>query len=665
MIIMFEWDLKKKVIAGALAFGVISAGVCISAIYQPPAKTDKIYASALADFEKGDYQNAYYLFSKISVFSNLKPIAIYHRAECAKMLDDDKSEIKQYQILFNNYPKHKLSVRSRYLAGQKLVKNRPQLAKKYFEHIIHNAPDTDYAIASEYYLGVILKNKYENAKIIPKSVKDDIQNCFRHYIEKAPAGKLALNAVYEWLAFCDDISKDDYLLMAKTCYLFGEYEKARELIHKTDINEAWALDVKNSYAMKNYSRAKFLTENGLQKHAQYVSEDEIIDAVDIYTGLSASKPQAVDRLLGLAQGKGRDYLLSLKCQNVSQSDKTTCYSHLYLKYPDGRFSADALANIFFAKIKARDYENAKKIGRDHLKKFPNSNSSPMVMFWLGKLAEKTNSYEEFSNYYKGVIERFPDSYYAYRAYLKLSGFRGPLITSYINPHPVVYPYKYTRNNIIVKLVELKDYDIVSELGGDDEFIKSWVLYKKGDYSHSMLVARDAMEKIQSKPDKYDLRWRLVYPVIYYDDIKEYAEETGNNPPLMLALTREESYFDPLAQSVVGASGLMQLMPSTASEINSKYKLGMEISDGLFNPYSNIKLGNYYYQFLRRNLEGYDISSVAAYNGGIGSIQRWKTTLHYNDTDEFVEQIPYPETQNYVKKVFRSYWNYIRIYNGNN
>lgn len=99
------------------------------------------------------------------------------------------------------------------------------------------------------------------------------------------------------------------------------------------------------------------------------------------------------------------------------------------------------------------------------------------MAW--KTCGKTNSYEEFSNYYKGVIERFPDSYYAYRAYLKLSGFRGPLITSYINPHPVVYPYKYTRNNIIVKLVELKDYDIVSELGGDDEFIKSWVLYKKG------------------------------------------------------------------------------------------------------------------------------------------------------------------------------------------
>lgn len=661
---MFEWDLKKRVIAGILICGIVSGGIYFTKIYQPSSKTDEIYTSALADFEKGDYQNAYYLFSKVSLFSNLKPVAIYHRAECARMLGDDKSEIKQYQLLFNNYPEHKLSIRARYLAGQKLLKDRPELAKKYFEKIIHNAPDTDYAIAADYYLGVILKNKYKDAKIIPQSVKDDVQNHFRHYLEKAPSGKLALNAVDDWAELSDEISKDDYLLMARSCYLFGEYEKAKKLLNKTDINESWAVDVKNSFALKNYHRAKFLTENGLQKMAAYVPEDEILDAIDIYTTLAASKNQAVDRLLQLAQGKGRDYLLNLKCQSVSQSDKTACYSYLYLQYPNGRFSADALSNIFFAKIKAGDLENAVKIGRDHLNKFPDTNSAPMVMFWLGKIAEKNNNFAEYTNFYKNVIDIFPDSYYAYRAYLRLVHLKSPLITGYIEPQPVVYPYSYKKNNIIVKLVELKDYDIISELAGDDEFIKSWVLYKKGDYSHSMLVARDAMEKIKDKPDKYDLRWRLVYPVIYYDDIKHFAEETGNNSPLMLALAREESYFDPLAQSIVGASGLMQLMPATANEINTKFKLGMNISNALFNPHDNIKLGNYYYEFLRQNLEGYDVSSVAAYNGGIGSIQRWKTSLHYNDTDEFVEQIPYPETKNYVKKVFASYWNYIRIYNGN-
>ena len=661
---MFEWDLKKRVIAGILICGIVSGGIYFTKIYQPSSKTDEIYTSALADFEKGDYQNAYYLFSKVSLFSNLKPVAIYHRAECARMLGDDKSEIKQYQLLFNNYPEHKLSIRARYLAGQKLLKDRPELAKKYFEKIIHNAPDSDYAIAADYYLGVILKNKYKDAKIIPQSVKDDVQNHFRHYLEKAPSGKLALNAVDDWAELSDEISKDDYLLMARSCYLFGEYEKAKKLLNKTDINESWAVDVKNSFALKNYQRAKFLTENGLQKMAAYVPEDEILDTIDIYTTLAASKNQAVDRLLQLAQGKGRDYLLNLKCQSVSQSDKTACYSYLYLQYPNGRFSADALSNIFFAKIKAGDLENAAKIGRDHLNKFPDTNSAPMVMFWLGKIAEKNNNFAEYTNFYKNVIDIFPDSYYAYRAYLRLMHLKSPLITGYIEPQPVVYPYSYKKNNIIVKLVELKDYDIISELAGDDEFIKSWVLYKKGDYSHSMLVARDAMEKIKDKPDKYDLRWRLVYPVIYYDDIKHFAEETGNNSPLMLALAREESYFDPLAQSIVGASGLMQLMPATANEINTKFKLGMNISNALFNPHDNIKLGNYYYEFLRQNLEGYDVSSVAAYNGGIGSIQRWKTSLHYNDTDEFVEQIPYPETKNYVKKVFASYWNYIRIYNGN-
>ena len=183
---MFDWDKKKRVVAGSIAVSVIVLGSILGAVYQPQSKTDEIYSAALEDFSKGNYQNAYYLFSKVTLFSNLKPVAIYHRAECARMLGDDKSEIKQYQLLFNNYPKHKLSIRSRYLAGQKIIETKPKQAKKYFEYVIHNAPDTDYAIAAEYYLGVILENKYKDTKIIPTSVKDDVQNYFRHYLSKAP-----------------------------------------------------------------------------------------------------------------------------------------------------------------------------------------------------------------------------------------------------------------------------------------------------------------------------------------------------------------------------------------------------------------------------------------------------------------------------------------------
>ena len=88
---MFDWDNKKRVIAGISLAVVLAFGLGVAVLYQPQSKTDAIYSSALEDFSKGDYQNAYYLFSKVSLFSSLKPIAIYHRAECAKMLGDDKS----------------------------------------------------------------------------------------------------------------------------------------------------------------------------------------------------------------------------------------------------------------------------------------------------------------------------------------------------------------------------------------------------------------------------------------------------------------------------------------------------------------------------------------------------------------------------------------------
>jgi soluble lytic murein transglycosylase len=105
---------------------------------------------------------------------------------------------------------------------------------------------------------------------------------------------------------------------------------------------------------------------------------------------------------------------------------------------------------------------------------------------------------------------------------------------------------------------------------------------------------------------------------------------------------------------------MQLMPETAHEVGERSGYQFNTTD-LFNPEFNVKLGNIYYSQLRNALDNKDISAVASYNGGIGSVQRWKENLEYTDTDEFVEQIPYDETKNYVYKVMKSYWNYTRVY----
>ena len=656
--------LDKKTIAVISVVVVLAVGVFTgSVLHQTPAKSKQIYTDALSDMQKDDFSNAYYLFSRISFLSNLKPVALYHQGECADKLEDYNTAVKKYKMLFTIYPTNKLSLKAKYLAAQNLIKTNPNLAEKYFKEIIESAPRSDYAIASEYYAGLIIMKSYTEGenKIFPRSVKDDVENHFRHYLKNAPSGRLALNVIDNWLKLDKTISSDDYLMMAKSCYLLGEYKKAQELLNKVNIKESWALDVQNSYALNNLPRAKYLTEWGLMHHAQYIDIEEIENAVDTYLKFSPTKYQGATRLFYLSNSKGKDYIWDIKCSYSDTKDKSQCFKDLYLNYPESKYVDDALSQIFLETIRRNDFVNAKKIGRDFLNKFKNSEYTPLVMYWMGRLAEKTHDYSEYMSNYKSVIARYPDNYYAYRAYLHMNHAHGPIITSHLNEQDVVYPYK-SKPAIIKDLVNLKDYEVLEEFARDDEFLKSWIYYQKGDYTKSVVVARNAMDKLTSKPDKYDVRWRLVYPLHYYKDIKKYADISGNNPPIILSIVREESHFNPSAKSSVGALGLMQLMPQTASEIAVKH--GVKIFT-LYNPQQNIMLGNYYYSFLKTHLSGMDVSSIAAYNGGIGSVNNWKKSIYYNDTDEFVEQIPFPETKTYVKKVFRSYWNYIRIYSGNN
>ena len=164
-----------------------------------------------------------------------------------------------------------------------------------------------------------------------------------------------------------------------------------------------------------------------------------------------------------------------------------------------------------------------------------------------------------------------------------------------------------------------------------------------------------MEELEIKPSFEDLRWRLVYPMHYYDIVNKVK---GNNNPIILeAIIKEESHFNPSAKSAVGALGLMQLMPATYNEVVKKHNLPSNLNVET----TNITAGSLYYEGLKKVLGNKDLYAITAYNGGIGSVTNWFSKLVYSDTDEFVEQIPYPETKNYVKKVLRTYWVYGNVY----
>ena len=660
---MVSWKNFKKnicILSGvAIVLGV--AGWLSLNIYQPSEKTDRIYSDALKSYNNKDYSNSYYQFSKVVFTSNLKPLAIYRQALAAEKLDDTKSAIKQYKFFSLLYPKHVLSIKVKYNLAQNLIKTDSDSAKKYFEEIIIKYPHSDYAIASEYYSGLLDLKKYENEKIFPLSVKNDIQSHFRHYLKKAPSGRLAMQVISDWEKMDVTISKDDYLLMAKSSYLHQDYAKAADYAKKADYKNSWAIDAKTAAATGNNSRVQFLVEWGLNGKADYIEDDDIYSAIDNYMNTVPSKYSAAVKLLGVSKSKGKDYLTSIKCKYSPNSTKFDCYKNMYIWYPASSFLDEAQAYMFLSMVNSNNIQDAQRIGIDFLNKYKDKSPyAPMVMYYMGRVSENARAYRDYISYYRGVISKYPDSYYAYRSYLRLNHNNTAIIGRSIKERDIEFPYQRP-HAFLDKLVELKDYDMLDEYTGYDDFVKSWAMYKKGSKSQAMVTARDAMDKLKDKPERDDLRWRLVYPVFYYDEIQDASDKAGTIAPLMLALTREESYFNPSAKSSVGATGLMQLMPATAKDIASRRGVS---SYSLLIPSQNVLLGNYYYAFIRGQLNGQDISAIAAYNGGVGAVNQWKSNLNYHDTDSFVEQIPYPETQNYVKKVLRSYWNYIRLYGEN-
>ena len=616
------------------------------------------YQQALQSYKDADFETAYQEFGKVPSGSSLKESALFRQARCATNLGRKELAVKKYNRIIHSGSKSSIVPISEYNMANLLLDLKDKKAKKHFKNIIKKHPTSDYAIASEYYLGLIETDNFPTDEKNLAKAKDRALINFKTYVQKAPDGRFAIKSVEEIIKLNLPLKNYDNLLIAKAYYASGDYEKAKEYLNKTTLAESWTDFVKNESKLGNTDKVRYYTGYGLKDHANAAEPKEVYTVIDNYIATFPTRKEGITTLVNAGyKSTGADYIEYLNCNEVVASNyKEACYRTLYEKYPNGQFSADSLYNLFMAKYLQKKYYDAQRLGFLHLKKFPNVKSSPAITYYMGKIANKLKHYESANNYYKQTISKYPDSYYAYRANYNLYKDDGALPFLNLTAKPVVFPYKKSlENNLVIRLALLKDYDLVDELCKKDKFIQSWIAYQKGNYTISTILARNAMEELTTKPPFDDLRWRLVYPLHYFDIVEKVK---GNNNPIILqSIIKEESHFNTYAKSCVGASGLMQLMPATYSEIQKNYGF----SGDIFSPESNIKSGSAYYSNLKKVLGSKDLYAISAYNGGIGSVTNWFSKLIYNDTDEFVEQIPYPETKNYVKKVLRSYWVYGNIY----
>ena len=143
-------------------------------------------------------------------------------------------------------------------------------------------------------------------------------------------------------------------------------------------------------------------------------------------------------------------------------------------------------------------------------------------------------------------------------------------------------------------------------------------------------------------------------------MRSAAEEFGLDIYFVYSIIKVESNFEADATSHVGAKGLMQLMDITAEECNEKGEYGYSIPSDLYDPEKNVMLGCSYIKSLM-DTYGDKSLALAAYNAGTGNVRKWLEDESLADGNGGLSHIPYEETEDYVKKVIRTYERYTELY----
>ena len=146
--------------------------------------------------------------------------------------------------------------------------------------------------------------------------------------------------------------------------------------------------------------------------------------------------------------------------------------------------------------------------------------------------------------------------------------------------------------------------------------------------------------------------KAFYKKEYSKYVSKYSQEYEVDENLIYALIKAESNFEADAVSSKNAQGLMQLMPSTAEEV--ALQNGIQLTEeNISNPEININIGTKYISTLLERYKCVEIA-LAAYNAGIGNVDKWIENDVINADGSDIENIPFKETNTYVRKIMRDY-----------
>lgn len=579
----------------------------------------------------GNFQEAEECLTEaLKEFKEIGDYILLWRAIAYKKMNKYEEALKDINELKKNYPKSPIikDARKEEIELAKLL-NLLELEQLY-QSFVNEYPEE---IKIKFDYGVYLKEHKKLSKA--KKIFKDI------FITSSSLAEQAEKELSE-----KDITTNDLIKKAKAlnnAYQFKKAEKyLREALSKSTNSqkiEILSLLGYSLFMQKKYSEAADI----FKQSGEYYWRARALLRAKNYEIFEKELPDYIDS----GDQRIAEVLISyanIKRRNGEPEEAIKILKMILNKYPSAK--EDALWFLAWNYYLKKDYDEAKKIFQELYFSF----SKLKYLYWLEKVKELKGiiSVKQYSiSFQEGDI-------YSYLLYKKgkISNIPESMSVNYQTVLPKRVDILVRAGFVDEAIRETKTL-LKNNTNIENIPLLSKILYELGDYPTSVRL-------ISKIPDKFKFP-ELLYPYVYKDTVLKASKKLNINPYLILAVIREESRFDFLARSPAGALGLMQLMPETAKKEGKKIGIILKNDSEIFEPEKNILIGSFYLKKLIEEF-GNTVIAIAAYNAGEKAVSSWLKNNSYNDIDEFLEDIPYAETKEYVRRVLASYFEYLRINN---
>lgn len=382
-----------------------------------------------------------------------------------------------------------------------------------------------------------------------------------------------------------------------------------------------------------------------------------------------------------AESWAEEALNSFATHLIVQDDDAAAdvvFRELYAKYPKSRYAERAAWKIGWRAYRERRYEETPRFFDRAAADFPRSDYRPSWLYWSGRAHDALREPSLARERYALVAADYHNTYYGRLAVKRLGAPPPPRV---FGDDPDLVPPPPNEPLVRTLLVINRYDDALNELRyaqrtwGDGPAIQAtiaWIYQQQGLVESgnerftllrgSITMMRRAYPQFMAAGGEGLPREVLtvIFPLAYWDLIRKYSAQHGLDPYLLAALVAQESTFVPDVRSSANAVGLMQLVASTARQYARRLKLPYS-RRLVTNPDANMRMGTAYLADLIRKFGGVHLA-LAGYNAGERAVRRWiMERPDITDREEFIDDIPYPETQNYVKRILGTAEDYRRLY----